>query len=79
MQLIQSDHTADRRLRFVFSDRVMSFPLASDATFGDVARKLGEVLKRRRGNPVAVDVTLGAREGNSARPMSDPPAPSAAL
>ncbi len=70
MQLIQSDHTGDRRLRFVFSDRVLSFLLASDATFGDVAWKLGEVFNRHCGNPVGIDVTLGSGEDHSAHGIS---------
>ena len=49
----------DTRLRFVFDDTVMSYSVAADATFGDIAAKLREVAGRRRCKPVAIDVTVG--------------------
>ncbi len=58
MQFIQSDHSNDSCLRFVFDDAVVSFDLAVDATFEDIARVLGELMSRHRGNPIAIDVTL---------------------
>jgi len=58
MQPAQRDHAGDRRLRFVFDDSVMSFSLATDATFEDVARKWGLVARRHAGTPLAIDVTL---------------------
>ena len=58
MQSIQANHIKDSRLRFVFNRSVMSFSVASDATFGEIAQTLGELSKRRYGNPVAIDVTL---------------------
>ena len=58
MQSIQADHARDSRLRFVFNHSVMSFSVAPDATFGEVARTLGGLSSRRYGNPVAIDVTL---------------------
>jgi hypothetical protein len=69
MQPIQVDHARDSRLRFVFSDTVVSFSLAADVTFGEIARTLGELSNQRYGNPVAIDVTLGSREGDSVRRM----------
>lgn len=61
MQPIQVDHATDSRLRFVFNDTVVSSVLAADATFGEVARTLGKLSRKRYGNPVAIDVTLGSR------------------
>lgn len=46
------------RLRFVFSDTVLSLGLSANATLEDVARTLGKLSKRRYGNPVAIDVTF---------------------
>jgi hypothetical protein len=58
MQSIQVDHAKDNRLRFVFNHSVMSFSVAPDATFGEIARTLGGLSSRRHGNPVAIDVKL---------------------
>ena len=58
MQSIQIDHARDSRLRFVFNHSVMSFSVAPDATFGEIARTLGGLSNRRYGNPVAIDVKL---------------------
>ena len=58
MQSIQTDHLKDNRLRFVFNHSVMSFSVAPDATFGEIARTLGGLSNRRYGNPVAIDVKL---------------------
>jgi hypothetical protein len=63
------DNAGDSRLRFVFGDTVVSSSLAANATFEDVARTLGELSNERYGNPVAIDVTLGSREGDSDRRM----------
>ena len=70
MRPIQADQREDSRLRFVFDDGVVSFGLAADVTFGDIARTLGELSSRRYGRPVAIDVTLGSRGAGSARDMS---------
>ena len=70
MQPMQADHTGDSRLRFVFDDGVVSFGLAADVTFGEIARTLDELSSGRYGSPVAIDVTLGSRGAGSARDMS---------
>jgi hypothetical protein len=46
------------RLRFFFDDAVLSFSLAENSTFEDVARTLGGLASPRYGNPVAIQVTL---------------------
>jgi len=58
MQPIKVGQAADSRLRFVFSDRVVSLSLAADATFEDIARALGEFSNPEYRNPVSIDVTL---------------------
>jgi len=61
MPLIRSNRASDRRVRFVFDDAVLSFSLSADATFGEIATKMGEVSNYRLGKPVAIEVTLGRR------------------
>jgi hypothetical protein len=65
MQPIQVDHSGDSRLRFVFHDAVLSFSLAANSTFEDIARTLSELEPQCHGNPVAIDVTLADRRGYS--------------
>ncbi|HEY0282985.1 MAG TPA: hypothetical protein VGC27_10230 [Rhizomicrobium sp.] len=62
MQFVQADHAKDSRLRFVFNHSVMSFSLASDATFGEIALTLDDISNRRHGNPLAIDVRLKQRD-----------------
>lgn len=54
------NHTelTEDRLRIVFNDTVVSFDLAVDITFGEVARALDDLSNRRTCSPVAVDVSL---------------------
>ena len=52
------DQPPDNRLRFVYNDAVVSFSVASDVTFGEIARTLDCLSSAREGNPVAIDVTL---------------------
>ena len=60
MQRIAFDPAATSCLRFVFGDRVLSLDVAADVTFGEIARRLGELSSRRYSSPVGIDVTLGA-------------------
>jgi hypothetical protein len=59
MQHTQLDISGNHRLRFVFSDGVVSLRLASDATFEDIARTLEGLTAKHSGKPVAIDVTFG--------------------
>jgi hypothetical protein len=59
MQRTQLDTSGNSRLRFVFSDRVISLKLATDATFEDIARSLESLAAKHSGKPVAIDVTFG--------------------
>ena len=42
-------------LRFVFDDAVVSFSLAANATFEDIARTLEQLAPRHYGDPLAID------------------------
>ena len=68
MQPIQVDHAGDSRLRFVFNDKVVSFSLAADTTFGEIARTLAELSNQHYGNPVAIDITLAIPPGSFGSP-----------
>ncbi len=59
MYPIRMDNAGANRLRFVFDDAVVSFRLAAEATFEDIAQTFGELAPRHHGNPVVIDVTLG--------------------
>jgi hypothetical protein len=60
MQSVRLYHAEDNRLRFVFDDAVVSFRLAANATFEDIARTLAELAPQHYGDPLAIDVTLAA-------------------
>ncbi|QEX17580.1 hypothetical protein FRZ44_28820 [Hypericibacter terrae] len=51
------DRAPDHRLRFVYNDAVVSFSVASDVTFGEIAQTLDCLSSEREGNPVAIDLT----------------------
>jgi hypothetical protein len=70
MYPIRLDNAGDNRLRFVFDDAVVSFRLAADATFEDVALTFDELAPQHHGNPVAIDVTLGSSQGDPVLHMS---------
>jgi len=61
-QTLTTTGAADSRLRFVFSGAVMSFDLAANATFEDVALKLADPALRAYGKPLGIDVAWGALE-----------------
>lgn len=61
MTSIKGDHRDDSRLRLVFDEKVVSYGLAADATFGDIAEALERISIQRFGTPVSIDVTLGFR------------------
>jgi hypothetical protein len=73
MLLDQVDHAENSLLRFIFSDRVVSFSLAASVTLEEIARTLGELTNQGYGDPVAIDVTLGSHEGDAVRRMICPP------
>ncbi len=57
---MSTNHTelSEDRLRIVFNDTVVSFDLAVDITFDEVAQALNELSTRRSHTAVAVDITL---------------------
>jgi hypothetical protein len=54
-QLAQSHKPKRHCLRFVFHDKVVSFGVAADLSFGDVARTLRDLVPRHYGEPVSID------------------------
>jgi len=60
MASFHREETAGSVVRFVFDDAVLSFDLAAYATFGEIARKMGEIQNRHFGKPISIDVKLGA-------------------
>jgi hypothetical protein len=70
VQSIQLDSAHDNPLRLVFSDGVISFALAIDATLEDVSRTLDEFAARHCGQALAIAVTLGVPQGELVRPAS---------
>jgi hypothetical protein len=65
MQRHESVTSGDAHLRFVFRDRVLSFCVRPNATFAEIADKLSELSILPHGHPIAIDVTLAAREYRS--------------
>lgn len=61
MQFAQLHKPRGRRLRFVFHDRVVSFGVANDISFGEVARTLRELVPKRYGEPVSIDCLQSRR------------------
>jgi hypothetical protein len=53
----QHPHLADR-LRIIFEDTDMTFPLAADATYADIAAALETAAPRHHGHPVTIEVRL---------------------
>jgi len=56
----EADRATERRLRFVFGDRVVSYQIAAGATLAEVAMALEECSSRGYGEPLAIDVKLAA-------------------
>lgn len=46
------------RLRIVFEDEIVSFGLAANAALAEIAERFGALTARRRGEPLAVNVTM---------------------
>jgi len=59
MLSLQAARAGNNSLKLIFSDRVASFEIAPNATFGAVARKLRALSPYRYGeHPVAIKLTL---------------------
>jgi len=70
MQTIQFDHPEGSRLRFVFDDAVVSFNLAENADFGEIARIMDELMKQDSGRPLGIDVTMSGTSRKAVRPSA---------
>jgi hypothetical protein len=55
MQLPRAQKQKKHCLRFVFQDKVVSFGVAADLSFGDVARTLRDLVPGHYGEPVSID------------------------
>lgn len=58
MQTTENDQAQGIHLKFVFRAEVVSSVVSANATFDDIARKLGKLSKRRYGNPLAIYATF---------------------
>lgn len=65
MPIAHADYVNKSHLRFVFTDAVVSLPLADDATFQDVARTFRDLTRRNRGDAVSIVAVLKPQEGRS--------------
>ena len=52
-------------VRAMFEDGMSTFLLSYDATFEELADRLGHLAEQHRGRPLAIDVKLGARRCSS--------------
>ena len=49
------------RIRLLYGESFVSQPLASEATYGDIARMLNHDMRLRHGNPIAINVLMAKR------------------
>ena len=49
-------------VRAMFEDGMSTFLLTYDATFEELADRLGHLAEQHQGRPIAIDVKLGARD-----------------
>jgi len=66
MQNVLCDNTGKSCLRFVFNGTVVSCDIAENATFEDVAQRLGALDTKHYGDPIAIDITMGYRSKEKA-------------
>ncbi len=67
MYMEQSITAGRDRLRMLYGESVVSQPLVTDATYGDIARMLNDETRLRHGNPIAINVLMAKR------PVTTPP------
>lgn len=58
MAFASVDQARANHVRFTFGNSVISMAIAANTTLEDIARTLGDLPRRPRGAPVAIDVTL---------------------
>ena len=61
MQVIPSESRRPNSVMAMFEDGLSTFFLSCDATFEELAGRLGDLAERHRGRPIAVNVKLGSR------------------
>jgi len=60
MQVSSSKLTRPNSVMAMFEDELSTFRLSCDATFADLAGRLGQLAERHHGRPIAIKVKLGA-------------------
>jgi len=61
---MQATHSETRRpnsIMAAFEDGLSTFRMSGDATFEDLAGRLGELAERHHGKPITINVKLGSR------------------
>ncbi len=61
MQLAYSETQRPNSVMATFEDGLSTFLMSYDATFEDLARRLGQLAEAHRGKPIAIKVKLGSR------------------
>jgi len=61
MQDIPSEALRPNSVMAMFEDGLSTFLLSCDATFEDLAGRLGQLAERHHGKPIAINVKLGSR------------------
>ena len=61
MQVTPSETRQPNSVMAMFEDGLSTFLLSCDATFEDLAGRLGHLAERHHGKPVAINVKLGSR------------------
>jgi hypothetical protein len=61
MQVTHSEARQPNSVIAMFDDGLSTFLLSCDATFEDLAGRLGQLAERHHGTPLAINVKLGSR------------------
>jgi len=61
MQATSSKTREPNSVMTMFEDGLSTFLLSCDATFEDLASRLGQIAERHHGRPIAINVKLGSR------------------
>jgi len=61
MQATSSETRQPNSVMTMFEDGLSTFFLSCDATFEDLAYRLGQIAERHHGRPIAINVKLGSR------------------
>ncbi len=67
MRHTQIERSDDSCLRFVFDDAVLSFDIAVNATYADIAQALRKLSSQHHDIPVAIDVTFALARTDARR------------